>query len=76
MTLFFKMYNLFFSRYIFFVSLKKSIAINNAFQIVLDISNRKSKRVWIIYKCNEICNRIMQTCLQDKIIEINSAQKS
>ena len=48
---------------------KKGITITNAFQKILDESNRKPYKIWV-EKCIEICNRSMKSFLQINDIEI------
>lgn len=45
------------------ISLKKSITINNSFQMILDNSNHKSKKVGVLYKYSDINNEIMKACI-------------
>ena len=50
---------------------KKSITITNAFQEILDESNRKPNKIWVD-KGNEICNRSMKSWLEKNAIEMHS----
>ena len=50
---------------------QKRITITNAFQNILDGSNRKRKNIWVD-KCSEFCNRSMKSWLQGNDIEIFS----
>ena len=50
---------------------KKSIAITNAFQKILDISNRKPNKVWVD-KGSEFYNRSMKSWLEKNAMEIYS----
>ena len=50
---------------------KKGITIINAFQKVLDESNRKPNKIWVD-KGSEFYNRSMKSWLQDKDIEMYS----
>ena len=50
---------------------KKSIAITNAFQKILDISNRKPNKVWVD-KESEFYNRSMKSWLEKNAMEIYS----
>ena len=48
---------------------KKHIAIANAFQKVLDESNRKPSKTWIS-KGGKFCRRLMKSCLEKNTIEM------
>ena len=50
---------------------KKGISITNAFQNILDESNRKPIKIWID-KSNEFYNRSMKSVLQNSNIEMYS----
>ena len=50
---------------------KKSITITNAFQKILDESNRKPNKIWVD-KSNGFYNRSMKSFLQNNDIEINA----
>ena len=50
---------------------KKDIAVTNAFQKIVDKSNRKPKKVWV-YKVSGFYNRSMKSWLQDNNIEMYS----
>ena len=50
---------------------KKGITITNAFQKILDESNRKPNKIWVD-KGSEICNRSMKSFLQNNDIEMYS----
>ena len=62
-----------YSKYAWVVPLKdkKGITINNAFQQILDESNRKSNRIWVD-KRNEFYNRSVKSWLHDNDIEMYS----
>ena len=62
-----------FSKYIWVIPLKdkKGITITNAFQKILDESNRKLNKIWLD-KGNDVCNRSMKLWLQDNNIEMYS----
>ena len=47
---------------------KKGIAITNAFQKVLDESNRKPNKIWVD-RGSEFYNRSMKSFLQNNVIE-------
>ena len=69
-----------FSKYVWVISLKdkKGITITNAFQKILDESNRKPNKTWVD-KGIEFYNRSMKSRLQDNHIEIysiNNEEKS
>ena len=51
---------------------KKDIAITNAFQKMLDESNRKPDKIWI-YKGSKLYNKSVKSWLQINDIEIYSA---
>ena len=50
---------------------KKGISIANAFQKILDESNRKPNKIWVD-KGSEFHNKSMKSCLQDNDMEIYS----
>ena len=50
---------------------KKGIAVTNAFQKIVDESNRKPKKVWVD-KVSGFYNRSMKSWLQDNNIEMYS----
>ena len=50
---------------------KKVITINNAFQKILDKSNRKPNKIWVD-KGREFYNRSMKSWLQDNNLEMYS----
>ena len=52
---------------------RKSITTTNAFQKILDESNRKPNKIWVD-KCSEICNRSMKSWLQEN--DIHNERKS
>ena len=62
-----------FSKYAWVVPLKdkKSIAINNAFQKILDVSICKQNKIWID-KGSEFYNKSMKPRFQDNDIEMHS----
>ena len=62
-----------FSKYIWVIPLKdkKGITITNAFQKILDESNRKLNKIWLD-KGSDVCNRSMKLWLQDNNIEMYS----
>ena len=62
-----------YSKYAWVISLndKKGITITNAFQKVLDESNRKPNKVWVD-KSSEFYNRSMKSFLQKNDIEMYS----
>ena len=69
-----------FSKYLWVISLKdkKGITITNAFQKILDESNRKPNKTWVD-KGIEFYNRSKESWLQDNHIEmysINNEEKS
>ena len=48
---------------------KKQITITNAFQKILDESNRKPNKIWV-YKGSELNNRIRKSWLQKEHAEM------
>ena len=62
-----------FSKYIWVIPLKdkKGITITNAFQKILDESNRKLNKIWLD-KDSDVCSRSMKLWLQDNNIEMYS----
>ena len=62
-----------FSKYIWVIPLKdkKGITITNAFQKILDESNRKLNKLWLD-KGSDVCSRSMKLWLQDNNIEMYS----
>ena len=50
---------------------KKGTTKTNAFQKILDDSNRKPSKIWVD-KCSEFCNRLIKSILQDNDIEMYS----
>ena len=50
---------------------KKGITITNAFQKILDESNRTLNKIWLD-KDSDVCNRSMKLWLQDNNIEMYS----
>ena len=50
---------------------KKGITISNAFQEILDKSNRKQNKIWVD-KGNEFYNRSIKSWLQDNDTEMHS----
>ena len=62
-----------YSKYLWVIPLKgaKGITITNAFQKILDESNRKPKKIWVD-KGSEFHNRSMKSWLQDNDLEMYS----
>ena len=62
-----------YSKYLWVIPLKgkKGITITNAFQIILNESNRKPKKIWED-KGSEFYNILMKPWLQDNDIEVYS----
>ena len=60
-----------YSKYAWIIPLKdkKGITITNAFQKILDESNRKPKKIWVD-KDSDFYNRSMKSWLQDNDIEM------
>ena len=61
------------SKYTWVIPLKdkKAITITNAFQKILDESNRKSNKIWVD-KGSEFYNTSMKSFLQNNVIEMYS----
>ena len=53
---------------------KKGITVTNASQTILDNSNRKPNKIWVV-KGSKFYNRAMKSWLQDNDIEICSAKQ-
>ena len=64
-------YMLYFGKYVWVIPLKdkKSATITNAFQKILDGSNRKPNKIWVD-KCSEFCNSSFKKWLKDNKIEM------
>ena len=58
-------------RGLFLWKITKSIAIANAFQIILEKPNRKPNNIWVD-KCSEFYNRSMKSWLEKNDIEMYS----
>ena len=60
-----------YSKYVWFIPLKdkKGVTITNAFQKILDESNRKSNKIWLD-KGSEFYNRSMESFLQNNVFNV------
>ena len=60
-----------YSKYVWFIPLKdkKGVTITNAFQKILDESNRKPNKIWLD-KGSEFYNRSMESFLQNNVFNV------